>query len=582
MQQSDLKDVAELFEKVAQSDKVTQDDSWQNRFQEFCDQQMKEHASRLKLGADTGILSQAQGFQKQEVWRARYQLYGIVEERLDDVLRQFDRTIAEVAKELRVRRLNIFQEVCADLASLGVSIPDEPISLASSELGGDDDPTGGQSGGIAAFANARRRNSEASSEAGSMAMKSVHSHFAALSVNAKAYDDALSDSGDGRKASDSPNANADSTTLTNIYGTVRGQMSGPALLGAGPQDYSGKPALRSISSYTTMHKARLSKKKSDGTTGVSLPRPPETTDLSLRQLRDVIDSVYSSKRNYDAQCQRRNMATTTLEKHLYEYLKERYEVKASIQEWCSAIFKAVQKYSPRESYVAVFGKVLQNTMAESFTTVQDTLQRTISDLLMNGLKDKYPSRPQSELASIFQARVRCGFPLSECSEVVKYMYNEGDAEKLLVKLSHVSKKSAAVESASVTVNRFGDKMDARDGDRQGESLSPDSVRLKDLEQLLLSFQMSLTEAFLKEFVEIFREIDTDQDGILKFKELEELVRRIGYVEELEELGGPATVLLEAKNTTFVQVQRCQKGATFSECVDMFTSLISARWGALNP
>lgn len=276
----------------------------------------------------------------------------------------------------------------------------------------------------------------------------------------------------------------------------------------------------------------------------------------------MIALVYASKQKHDAEQKRRNEPRITLERHLYAYLGERYDVKSAIQEWSGAIYRAVQKYAPKESDVAVFGKVLQNTLAESFPVVQDTCKETVNQLLMDGIQQRYPSRPQNEIDSIWRARTRSGFPLSECADVVKYMYNEGDAEKLMVKLTYASMNSSV--------------------ERDQEPLSPDSVRLRDILQILLSFQMSLTEAFLKEFVEIFKEIDTDKDGILSLSQLEELTRQVGYIDDLEESSAPATVLLEAKNTTFTALRNFRKGATFSECVDMFTGLISARWGAMNP
>merc|ERR1712031_116234 len=142
------------------------------------------------------------------------------------------------------------------------------------------------------------------------------------------------------------------------------------------------------------------------------------------------------------------------------------------------------------------------------------------------------------------------------------MYNEADSEELMTRLTYASQNASA--------------------EPQSEPLSPESVRLRDLMQVLLSFQMTLTEAFLGDFVQIFRQVDSRGDGVLDYQGLEELVRRVGYVEQAED-GAPAgQVLMEAKATAYTAVRRFKRGATFSQCVDLYTGLISARWGAINP
>lgn len=227
-------------------------------------------------------------------------------------------------------------------------------------------------------------------------------------------------------------------------------------------------------------------------------------------------------------------------------------MKSAVQDWSKAIFKAVHKYASSHNDVAVFGKIIQNTLGESFPSVQETCRETLKQLLMNVLADKHPSRPEQELKSIWLARTRTGFPLKECSEVISYMYNDSDADKLLVKLNY---------AAGSTMR------------------SDDLCPLKDFLQVALNFQMSLTEAFLSDFVEKFKQVDTNRAGILNYQQLEDLVNEIGHIEELDNLA--AAVLDEARNSTLTQMRCFAKGATFSQCVDIFTALISARWGAQN-
>jgi hypothetical protein len=273
-----------------------------------------------------------------------------------------------------------------------------------------------------------------------------------------------------------------------------------------------------------------------------------------------MNSVYTSKAQYDAKCEEAKEATETMEQHLYAFLGKRYGLKSVIQVWASAIFTGIQKFATKESEVAIFGKILQNTVAESFPSVADTCRQTVQQLLRAQLEERHPNRSQAEIEALWRARSRSGIPLAECAEVVKYMYNDSDNQELMTRLSYTSQNASTAEGA--------------------EPLTPGCVRMKDVMQVLLSFQMGLTEGFLADFVQIFKQVDTDQDGIVNFTQLDELVRRVGYVENVEDNSPSGTVLMEAKSTTYTAVRRYRKGATFSQCVDLFTGLISARWGAV--
>lgn len=388
-----------------------------------------------------------------------------------------------------------------------------------------------------------------------------------LNVDKRAYDDKLSDF-DGSNP-DQELASPNSTSRIpagSIYGTTHaGGLIGAAALGAGPQDVGIRPPPAVTNpSYSSLHHEKLVKKGA----ATLCPWAPITAhhrpgrELSLRQLRDIMNSVYASKASYDLKCQENKEATETMEQHLYGFLGKRYGLKSVIQEWASAIFKAIEKYSLSKTDVAMFGKILQNSLAESFPSVQDQLSQTAHQLLRSQLEERHHLRPKSEIEALWRARSRCGVPLVECEEVVRYMYNDADSDELMLRL-HVASQNPTAEP-------------------QMDPLSPDSIRMKDMLQVLLSFQMSLTEAFLSDFVQIFRQVDQSGDGILNYTGLEELVRRVGYVEQAEEGTDAGTLLMEAKATTYSSLRKFKGGATFSQCVDLFTGLISARWGAISP
>jgi len=299
---------------------------------------------------------------------------------------------------------------------------------------------------------------------------------------------------------------------------------------------------------------------------MKVSRQTVTQNMTLRQLRDIISSVYASKAQHDMKCQEMKEAPETMEQHLYAFLGKRHGLKSVMQDWASSIFRAIQKFAPRENDVAVFGKILQNTIAESFPSVADTCRQTVTQLLKSHLEERHPQRPQAEIEALWRARLRCGVPLSECGEVIAYMYNDNDSEELMARLVHASTEATT---------------DAGDVGLPLGPLSPDSVRLKDLMFVLLTFQMGLTEAFLSDFVHIFKQVDVDCDGVLDGPQLGELVQKVSYVESVADGSPAATVMLEAKANAATAVRRFRKGATFSQSVDLLTALIGARWDAIN-
>jgi len=139
--------------------------------------------------------------------------------------------------------------------------------------------------------------------------------------------------------------------------------------------------------------------------------------------------------------------------------------------------------------------------------------------------------------------------------VIRHMYNDRDSAVVLSRLFTVS-----------------------DAGGQTDNPEPDMIRHKDLVHTLFTFQMHLTEGFISEFTEIFRDIDVDGDGMLNRAQLEELVDRLSTLDcETCSLQASAS-LLEAQHSVLAST-RLMRRATFSECVDLTTSLISARWRA---
>jgi len=91
--------------------------------------------------------------------------------------------------------------------------------------------------------------------------------------------------------------------------------------------------------------------------------------------------------------------------------------------------------------------------------------------------------------------------------------------------------------------------------------------------------MQLTETFLADFVQIFNEVDADDDGVVSGPQLHELARRLAATEDLSCSEKAKGVLEEAHVVALSAIQGYRR-ATFSECVELLTGLISARQDAV--
>ena len=88
---------------------------------------------------------------------------------------------------------------------------------------------------------------------------------------------------------------------------------------------------------------------------------------------------------------------------MYTYLNQRYGLKPLIVEHASAIVKAVNKCSPIDNDVAVFGQILRNEVDEEFRFVQQQLKQTVAELLRVYLKGKHPLKTDGDIG----LQVRC-------------------------------------------------------------------------------------------------------------------------------------------------------------------------------
>lgn len=101
----------------------------------------------------------------------------------------------------------------------------------------------------------------------------------------------------------------------------------------------------------------------------------------------------------------------------------RFGLKDLIVDNASAVIKAVDKYSPQDNDVAVFGKILKNDIDEEFVLVQRQLKEAVVELVRVQIKAKNPLKSDEFVTSALTDRLNGALQEEEWVDIIQYMYN---------------------------------------------------------------------------------------------------------------------------------------------------------------
>lgn len=514
---------------------------------------MAEHANNLKSCA-------GEAAQTVETLRARFSLFSIVEERLNCVLSVIENVnpkMVQGLKSLQASQTKVFQEMFSFAKEqLSAAMPTVCGICGSSTSKGNSPSVppipGFGPAGSAAFA---ARCKTANSPRGSNSSASPHT------ANIDSPMRTGPSNRNGEEGSD-----VDDTVPANVRSGSQGPSPASERSRSSPTAHAVFSEIRGCNSYAIRHKK---------TRGFGVYSAEESTfsfrlskdQLSIQHLLEIMQSVYDSKDEHNVRCKERGEHVQTMEQHFYFYLTRRYGNKSAVQEWASGIYRLIQRYSQKDCQVAVFGKVLQNRLSETFPQVLSTLRSKVHELLREQMEMRSRDRSQAEFDSLWQSFLegntpeRCCVSISDVQYIVSELYNGDDSKEVTDRMLQLCSN-----------NDFN----------FNQAIRPDHIRLRDVCQVLYKFQMNITEAFLADFITMFRKADTlynsDKmgiNGVLNQQQLDELIQCLSFIEELPEA---SIVLAEARDKVKTQVRSLQR-ATFSQCVDLFGVLINARWEA---
>ncbi|CAD8102390.1 unnamed protein product [Paramecium primaurelia] len=284
----------------------------------------------------------------------------------------------------------------------------------------------------------------------------------------------------------------------------------------------------------------------------SIPQQVNVRNLTLKQLKDVINEIYESKQKFDQKCTDSKLPRETMEQHMYTFLNQKYGLKNLIIEWATSIINSLKKYAAEDNDIAVFGKILRNECDEEFRFVQTQVKNTMQELLKMYLRGKHPLKHQAEIKEMLNQRINGQLYEEEAVDIIKYMYNQEDSELLLDKLKQYYIVPQKPNDRRLT--REEQLMQLQEKDKY-------KLEYQVFQKIILDFQLKSHEKYLKKFIVIFKEMDTDLNGIIDENEFRNLIDVLNF---------DASDLDIQKYLNIIDPYSHQQ-ITFSQCVTLFSS-----------
>jgi Ca2+-binding EF-hand superfamily protein len=281
--------------------------------------------------------------------------------------------------------------------------------------------------------------------------------------------------------------------------------------------------------------------------------------LTLKQLKDVIGDMYAQKLKYDQKCVESKLPRETMEQFMYTYLNQRYGLKSLIIEWVAAIINGIKTYLKQDHDVALFGKILKNECDEEFRFIQTHVKETLVGLLKALLRERFALKSESDINRMMKSIEKGTMEEWQWRKIIEKMYDPNDYEILEQKFvnsiqEHKAKTfySTLTDSRKLTREEQMVRMQQKDFER---------LQFTDFQKIILDFQLKEHEKFLERFIDAFKSIDNDNNGVINEVEFRELVQSMEVINDEDEVNYLLQMIDPFNNQQM----------TFSELVHLFSS-----------
>ena len=318
--------------------------------------------------------------------------------------------------------------------------------------------------------------------------------------------------------------------------------------------------------------------------------------ISLKSLKDFINELYLSKSQYDLKCTQFKLPKETLEEYMYTFFNKKYGLKSIIIEWAKNVINGIKYYSKKDSSVLLFGKIMRNEQEEDARFIIEKISQNIEELLLYYIKRQNPLKSINLVNKIFEEKKNSELFEEEWKGIIYSIYEKGEAGEIEKKIesfinkenekkkieifkkyknSRMNQKKRQYKTNNIINNANMSYMNTIGNLNTNNKLSrvekynmllfPDdkNILYKDFIKIVLDNHIRFRDKQLKNFVDIFKEIDNDRDGNIDEEQFIELVKRMKIFKEEEE-----------ESKIFKLMEKIDpfdnQKFTFSQCVSFFS------------
>ena len=285
--------------------------------------------------------------------------------------------------------------------------------------------------------------------------------------------------------------------------------------------------------------------------------------FTIKMLKEVISSMYSSKTTFDKKCIQNKQAKQTMEEFMYTYLNQKYGLKNMVIEWATNIINGIRTYS-EDTEISLFGKILQNELEENCQMLIPNLKENINTIILNILRNEYPYKNEIELNKMKNDLIKSELPPEKIQQIVEALFDEKGKEVLFDKINKEinNKKAIVMKNSKINGKYSREEINKINAQKQNEC---NFIQYDFLLEICLEYQIKLHIRYLKPFLKLFQSIDDDRDGVLNEEQFIELVKKLNIFgeENIEQ------VIDEFLNN--VDPYR-NNHITFSDTVDLFSKI----------
>ena len=303
--------------------------------------------------------------------------------------------------------------------------------------------------------------------------------------------------------------------------------------------------------------------------------------FTLKMLKDIIYNIYDAKELFDKKCIENKSQKETLEQFMYTYFNNKYGLKNMVIEWATNIINGIKNYSLIDNEICLFGKILRNELDESCHMIMPQIKKNVNDILINILKKEFTYKNDYEIMQLKNKLISKRLSLNVVQIILNNLYSKEDQEKIIPKINesineYKYKMSQNGKELSNTIlydfncknnkdNNYHNKLTRIEINKKllEKENETNTLDYNDLLQIFLEFQMDLRENYLKPFVDLFKSVDDDNDGIINETQFINLIKKMNIFDD-NNLDVKINKLLNAIDPYG------DKHIIFSDCVDLFS------------